>query len=37
MKYAILHPAVLLLPLATLGISFAMEQQAVWRDKLKRK
>ena len=28
---------VLLLPLATLGISFAMEQQAVWRDKLKRK
>ena len=28
---------VLLLPLATLGISFVMEQQAVWRDKLKHK
>lgn len=28
---------VLLLPLATLGLSFVMEQQAVWRDKLKHK
>ena len=28
---------VLLLPMATLGISFAMEQQAVWRDRIRRR
>ena len=28
---------VLLLPLATLGISFVMEQQAVWRDRIRRR